>query len=296
MDKLQIQDEIVSCLWSKDLKEHIQEKKYFFSEKQLLLIAYQFAPTYENRLQLLSLLRESFQSISEHAAKCILWQEKKLRLFRDDDPNAVYELRIKTEPDASEERYLCASFEAALDVIDGFYKHYNEEETESVRYWISKRRIIQDGEPFCEDELGECVLGRGKTILSVDFYTEEKENGTCDCRCLDCKDMSVECEEVCFPTFIPNHSAVRYLMSDGSVHFGFSFGIDDLCDRVYIIPLDGEMLEGRAYDAHWGYHWHEHIQSPYVESVDPDTLPDRLKENFYAFLKYAKSQNDLIKR
>ena len=69
--------------------------------------------------------------------------------------NVVYELHIKTTPEAWEENYLCASYNAALVCIDRFYEEYadiNVKETEQTRYKILKRKIFSVSDKF-DDEI-----------------------------------------------------------------------------------------------------------------------------------------------
>ena len=57
VNQQQLQQEILSCVWSTDLKNYIKEHSYIFSSTELLSIAYRFAPTYNERLRLLQLLQ-----------------------------------------------------------------------------------------------------------------------------------------------------------------------------------------------------------------------------------------------
>lgn len=281
----ELQQEILKCIWSEDLRRHLEESNYAFTERELLAIAYRFAPTYDRRLELLQLLVDHAPAVSAHAGRCIELQKRYLRLFCRSQSDAVYELKVKEEPDAYEERYLCASLTAALEIIDGFHREYECEPLEATRYTIVKRLILSDS--FREDTLGTCVLGPEKVILEVDYETEELENGPCTHCCPECEHPCILDIEVCFPQCIPSGSAAVYRMPDGSEHYGVVLlaGEDhrEPTDTVYLIPLDGEMLSTRNYLDQWGCHWHEHIPGPAVRAVDPEKLPPKLKENYLAF-------------
>ena len=58
MKQQQLQEEILTCIWSTDLKQYIAEHNYAFSSTELLSIAYHYAPTYAERLRLLQLLAD----------------------------------------------------------------------------------------------------------------------------------------------------------------------------------------------------------------------------------------------
>lgn len=291
MNYHQLQHEIISSFRSEDLKNRLEESRHVFNETELLGIVHHFAPNYHEYLRLLKLLVYHAEAVSEHAKRCIAWQEKKLMLFCQNHEHEVYELRIKTNPNACEERYLCANYNTALEMIDAFYKKYECEETTDSRYIIAKRKIMHSSSPFDEDNLGECILGAGKVLISVDLYSDETENGICCHYCMQCENPCVKNIEVYFPAFIPNQSVVRYLLPDGSTHYGIHLSEDDLpSESCYIIPLDCEMLKNRNYDAHLKYQPHEHIPPPYVESFDFELLPIDLKENYCAFLQYLKNR------
>ena len=259
MNAQRLQNEITACLRSEGLKAKIAEKGYTFTEEDLLGIAFHFAPSFDERIRLLRLLEEYAASVSNHAARCIAWQKTSLEQFKNKGAYEIYELRIQDEPYAYEERYLCESFDAALEMIDEFYKEYDcAPKPEQAHYVIEKRKILRSGKPFCEDGLGECVFSSGKVLVSVDSPWDETENGKCPHSCMDCSNPCVLNIEVRFPSFIEDRSPVRYRLPDGRIKFGIHLNFHHLeeMESVYIIPLDGEMLKGRAYDQDWGYHWH----------------------------------------
>lgn len=291
MNHSQLQQEIISCIRSNCLRKRIEESGHVFSETELLGIAYQFAPTYERRLQLLQLLAECAPSVSDHAKRCIAWEENKLREFRQTGESQLYELQIKTEPDAYEERYLCATYDAALEMIDGFYREYSCKENETSRYRIVKRKVLQPGEDFDEDSLGECDLGPGKVLLSVTSWSDETENGECTHDCLECENRCAQLIEVDFPAFLPDYAAVQRHHWDGSSYYGIYFPYDYPGDTCYIVPLDAEKLKKRDYKEadFWG---HDHAPAPEVDQVTVEELPAELREAYLAYLEYLRSKKE----
>lgn len=275
MNKHQLQQEILSCLWSTDLKRYVAEHNYTFSTVELLSIAYHYAPTFQERLRLLGLLADHAPEVSEFASQCIRFQNDCLARFCRHGDNEVYELRIKEEPDAYEERYLCASYETALDMIDGFYREYDfVSEKETVRYVITKRKILQPADAFQEDELQECELGAGKVLISAELWGDEN----------DPKGQLVEVE---FPGFIPHLSAVRYRKGAGSICRGVCLAGDPFpTDSCYVIPFDTEVLKTREHEKHWGGHWHEHIPGPDIEALPMEALTEKEKSDYLAFVQF----------
>lgn len=284
MNKQQLQQEVLSCIWSADLRKYIAEKSYIFSNMELLSIAYHFAPTYDERLRLLHLLAEYAPDVSELAARSIRFQHDCLERFRQQGENEVYELCIKDDPDAYEERYLCASYQTALDMIDGYYREYElVPQKDTVRYVITKRKVLRSADAFQEDELQVCELGAGKVLISAEIWCDEN-------------DPKKEMTDVEFPRFIPHLSAVRYRKEDNRICWGVCLAGDDLpADSCYVIPLDSEMLKSRDYDKHLCYHWHEHIPGPNIEEIPADALEEEEKGNYLAFVQYwrQREQNAL---
>lgn len=279
MNKQLLQQEIISCIWSTDLRNYIKEHNYMFSDAELLSIAYHVAPTYDERLRLLQLLADYAPDVSELAAQCIRFQRDCLEQFCQHRENEVYELCIKDDPDAYEERYLCASYQTALDMIDEFYREYDfAPEKDTVRYVIAKRRVLQPTDAFQEDELQECILGAGKVLLSAEIWRDEN-------------DPKNEIEDVEFPSFVPHLSAVRYRKGDGSICRGVCLAGNDFpADSCYVIPLESEMLQSRDYEKHLGYHWHEHIPGPDIEVLSLEDLTDAEKSDYLAFVQYWKKR------
>ena len=292
---MDLQKDILDWFWSLDLKKHIEETGYRFSEADLLAIAYKLAPSYGQQLRMLNLVAENCPTVSDHARKIIAYREKCLAHFVEHDPYQVYELKIQEDPSDPrdcEERYLCESYEAALDMIDGFYLEYDfVSEKPTVRYTVTKRCILRKGGSFREDHCGEAILGAGKVLISVDNIPGETEHGPCPADCKDCGQLCIHDLEVDFPNFLPPRSPVQYRLPNGCIRYGIdlSYTFKSPLTEFYIIPLESEMLTSREYDDRWGCHWHEHIPVCNVRPVSPEALPEKLRENYLAFLPWCIS-------
>ncbi len=285
----QLQKEILVCLRSEALKAQIEAQSHVFTEKELLGIAFHYAPSFAERLRLLQLLADYAPTVSGHAAKCIQWQKDRLERFKRHGANEIYELRIKDSPDAYEERYLCSSFETALEMIDGFYKEYDfVEESPFASYVIKKRKILRSGETFEEDHMGECNLAAGKVLVSVDSIPGESEFGLCPHNCIDCKVPCVADIDVCFPVCIADRAPARYSAHEGKIEYGIhlDFSPSRMTYEYYIIPLEGTMMERGSYDENWGSHWHEHIPAPNAEEVSVEELPVELRKRYDHFVAW----------
>ena len=120
MNKQQLQQEILSCVWSTGFRKYIKEHNYIFTSTELLSIAYHFAPTYNERLRLLQLLADQAPGVSGLAARCICFQKECLEQFCRHGENEVYELRIKDDPDAYDRQ----ADELAKMFIENFSRKY----------------------------------------------------------------------------------------------------------------------------------------------------------------------------
>lgn len=283
-----VQDRIVTLIPSVTLKKAIAENDYRFSDIALLTTAFHCAPDFDSRIVHLRLLEQTFSGeIKAYTTKIIDTQYQMLRAFQKNEDGAVYELHIKDTPDAYDERYLCASYDAALKMISLFYKEYDCEESPLARYRIVKRRIYSgdDSEMFAEDYLGEAVMLSGRRLYSVDMNGFCAED--CDGLCIECNRYCVRSNEIPYPSFIHNGDAVKYRDHDGTERFGLNLQWNDIpTNECYIIPLDSEYMRYRDFKNVW--YSHKHILAPFVDRISPDNLPDEMRENYLAYLLYLK--------
>lgn len=290
MTHSQLQREILSCLWSENLKRTIAETGYRFTEEDLLGIACHFAPSFSERLRLLGLLADHAPGVSSRALAVISWQNDCLAWFRQAGVGEIYELLIKETPDAWEERYLCQTYETALEMLAGFCEEYDcDLDTDQSYCAIRKRKILQPGKPFEEDWAGECDFARGKILVSVDGPPHMTENGPCPSGgCADCENRCVSDLEPCFPAFVPDCAPVCYRLGTGRTALGIHLNSNHLpeMERCYIIPFEGELLSSGNYEEHWAFHDHEHIPCPNVELVPVEALSPVNQERYHRFLRW----------
>lgn len=278
MNREQLQNEILNALPQRTLKEQLKTHSYVFAEKELLAIAFYYAPSFDERLRLLQLLADYAPTVSEHADKCIIWQKSCLERFKCHGEDEIYELHIKEEPDAYDERYLCRSFETALEMIDGFYKEYDcAAESPLATYEIVKRKILRSGQPFAEDWAGECSFSAGKVLLSVTGFAGENEFGQCASDCENCLHPCLSIMDAVFPVLIADRAPVRYYERGQYPQYGIHLNFDraEKLPDLYIVPLDAQMPEADSWP-------HKHIPCPDVEEVSE--LPVELQEKYDRFL------------
>ena len=289
MDHKTLQAEILSCIPAKSLIAKIEALNHSFTERDLLTIAFHYAPTFGEQLRLLGLLADHAPQVSGHAGKCISWQKNSLKQLQTQESDAIYELQIKTDPNAYEERYLCSTYEAALEMIDKFHEEYEDviDNPSQAKYIIKKRMVHSLGQPFCEDQIQECSLSYGKVLVSVDSIVGDTEHGPCTGKgCGDCKADCILDNEVCFPCAVADRAPIRYLTSKGQWEYGIHLNFDrsQWGYEYYVIPFEGSMLSEKNYDQWWGGHWHEHIPFPLGEEVSVDELSPEHRNRYESFL------------
>lgn len=292
-------NEIIDLLPSADLKAKIKETGYRFSEGNLLQIIYHYAPTFDQKLELLARFAETASpELAALANAYIEFEQDRYRAFTEQTEGFVYELLIKYRPDAYEEHYLCASYEAALVCIDRFYEEYADidtKETEQSRYRILKRKVFFEENAFEEDEYGKCTLGAGKTVLDV--YYKNESDCDLDIMCDECKEICpYRCDNVDFPCFVKDRALVRYPIYKGKEQFGVCLclcsenGCNGLTNELYVIQLNSPSIREHRFE---DYHYeHDHIALPLVSLATPEELDEFTRKNYFTFMEYLNSQQD----
>ena len=279
-------NEIIELLPSADLKAKIKETNHQFTEDELLQIIYTYAPSFNARLDLLGRFAEiASPEISALAKAHIEHEQENFALFTEPAENVVYELHIKTTPDAWEENYLCASYNDALVCIDRFYEEYADfsKETEQTRYKILKRKIFSKCVKFNNDAASECLLGPNKTVLEVSDYQNYFES-FCEKKGICPPDT----DDVMYPCFAKNLALIHYTDYERKEHFGINLCLESckkscrLIDFLYVLPLDGTTIQDRRFDD--DFYDHEHIAVPEATLASPDDLDETMRKNYFDFI------------
>jgi len=293
-------DKIIELLPSNDLKAEIHRTDYKFTDGQLLQIIYKYAPTFDERIGLMEdFAKQAEPDIAELAALFVADQKELLRKFKENDGSFVYELNIKDTPDSYCERYICASFEAALKCIDGYYEHYSfAQETDQTICRVVKRKIFGVNSEFDDDNYAQCNLRAKKVIVSV---RDNKRYGDCnlDKTCDACDQICIYRQDaLTFPCFIKHLDIVRYQTTYSNDGFGLkdcfaaclfpeTCCFDD-CD-LYAIKLDSYAITQHKFDEI--HNCHSHPELPVCDVVSPESLDEETRENYFAFVEYSKTHD-----
>ncbi|MBQ3232697.1 MAG: hypothetical protein IJA93_07000, partial [Clostridia bacterium] len=103
-----IRDMIVAYFFSRDLRAFIEENDYAFTGDELLSLADHFAPSYQEKIRIASMLSETDDAVAQKAKMYASKMNAQLEAFLKAGKNEVYELTIQDTPDAYPERYLAA--------------------------------------------------------------------------------------------------------------------------------------------------------------------------------------------
>ena len=288
-------NEIIELLPSTELKAKIKETNHQFKESELLQIIYRYAPSFDTRIDLLERFSGIANSDVASLAKVYIeYERENFSRFIEAPEGFVYELCIKDTPESYEEKYLCASYQAALVCIDRFYEEYADvdtKETEKSRYRIIKRKVFSENDTFEEDAYAECVLGANKTVLEVSDYRNPAD---CDSEimCSECKEICPRrCDDLSFPCFAHNYAVIKYKDYNGLEHFGVNICLekcDGMAQELYVIPLDSSEIREHRFDA--VFFAHEHIELPLATLASPDDLDEVMRKNYFDFVEYWSSR------
>ena len=257
-----MQKTIVKAIPSPELRREIELWNYRFSETDLLKIAYNCAPSFGRMIQLFELVsREAAKPAADYANQLIRWQYAVRDEFCRAADGAVFEIIT----DAGTE-----SFKQLYEV-----RNRIRELSGQKQYVVIKRDT-----KTCE-ELGTAVLRQDRLLAKVRAYSIE-------CPADAKPGFSWECG-VRFPTHIANRALVRYTDKIGNEHFGVHVhGKAGLTEKLYVIPLDSDMM--RLHDYEREFSDHEHIYPPFAFSADIAELNDRQKADYFAYLEYLDEE------
>lgn len=292
-------NEIIELLPSADLKAKIRVTGHSFKEKELLQIIYRYSPNYDAKLKLLERFSEiASPEISALAKVYIDYEQTKFKRFTESAEGFVYELCIKETPDSAEEKYLCASYSAALACIDRFYEEYaciDSKETEKTKYEITKRKVFAEGDAFEEDAYASLELGAEKTVLSGYDY---KDSSDCelDVLCSECEEIChYRCDEIDFPCYVQNYGLIKYSDYEGKECFGVVIlldGFEKYAFEYYVISLYSSVIKERRFEEK--FYAHEHVELPLARLATPDELDEVTRKNYCDFVEYLKANEDII--
>lgn len=287
MNCQEIQRRIVANVPSAGFRASVERTGHAFSPQELLKLAVDHAPDHMRRQELLSLLAENMPKIAEHARALRAHGQRLMADFLMPQEGTVYELVISEEGAFSQDRYLCADWDAAQETLRWYRAEYadlDEADGGADDCCIFKRRILREAGAD-GDELGWCRVGVDGAVLMVDMNDDTCEWGPCPRDCAACQRPCLNCQDdVACPPFVRPWDFVRYPGLRGWTAYGVAAPQRDpeaLSQEVTVYPLSPETVHLR--EPHAVFCTHRHVSVATVEVVPPEALPASLQEKAAAY-------------
>lgn len=309
---------IINLIPSADLKNCVFQNNYQFTEKDLLKFILRCAPTFKKKLELFkeaTLVLED-KMLRRLAQKRIDFENKQYDAFMQAGENIVYEIEIKTAPNAAdEETYLTKSFDDAVAMIKLFIKCYDIKagELTEARYTIKKKttNLPQSPRDIYNDKvgaLGECVLDNKFRIIYLDMYHSGNE--------VNCKN-GVDCNECnrCisswftthYPHFLQHYDLIAYyddplynpthllygIFDSDMEKYDFDTHVINILDNRYIQNRNADFIDENGYYRIYDAHSHP----DYYEVFKPDLkdVPQKVLDDYNYALPVLKKIEEEIK-
>ncbi len=273
---------ITELLPSRQLKDAIRSTGHRFTERELVLMAEQYAPTRKHRVNALEYIaaQATDSRAKQLAERLLTYHRDALERMLSPEPDTVYVAEIREQPDSYLEHYPCRSFHAAMAVIHGFCEEYAVVLSESSTVEIKKYRVLDEGDDLDDFELGEISLTKDLEIASADYWPLEENHfinadGTLD--------------SIHYPDVLAPYSAVSF-----SDFRGLQYGMqvkafresDD--DDAYVIYLDSDSIN--AQDLSNFGNAHSHVPIPMIQQIEPEQLPETERANYFRLAAYLKGR------
>ena len=250
---------------SKELRREIELRAFPFSEPELLKIAYRCAPSYGKLQLLLELVdREAKPETAAYARQLRQWQTEVKNEFCREIPDTVYELQIRTKPDAQPE---IAVFDDLVAVRGRLRERFERRSktAEPVDITVTRLHIDANG--------GSDRIGRAK-LSSAGLFERIRVVGM---PAPVAGELAVDGGvPVFFPPHIPFRAAVRYRGEDGFWRLGIHLGdTEGVKEALPVLPFDGVGKDGRLV---WVY-------PPFVSLAELNELDAMQKADYFAVLE-----------
>lgn len=300
---------------SGSLRKAVREQKYFFSERDCLILTANYSKTYEHKMQNLDflLVHAKDPAVKKWAKQYKRYQERVFADFSAASSDNVFRVEMY------DEEYCSPTLEAALNVVRLFHLRDRSKEYPfwpSLPATIEKIRLCAPRKTSDLDKdmrLGNCIVDAKGRIMQMYSSKIRNEWGKSCTNCMDCQRPCAEESLVRFPPFLrrgdlvsfPAARAAKYVL-DEVAHVD-----PEQCgDRVYgIISSDmaGQEEESPCIEIFQteyirerrceekdsdGYYeclnMHDHVEYVYLEKEDPSALPGELYADYRYYLDFLQ--------
>ena len=294
---------IIQDIPSVDLKNCVRTTKFRFSDLALLKIILDYAPTLVEKQ---ALLREASMQFTDRkvrglAKKWARYQEKAYADFMQPGENFVYQIEIKTAPDAADEdTYITTAFDEAVTLIKGYLKYYQigMKERAHARYTISKKTTTLPTRPsdYYNNRIGtvgKCVLDAKYRILALQSRQIKDPEYTFKCPsdlpCEQCRSCT-GAAEIQFPCFLAPYDLVAFydhwLYDPSHLKYGIICGDFDPIAPFVLLLEDNKYIRNRQADFRDenGYYrvYDDHAHPSYFTVIKPapESVPQSILDDY----------------
>ncbi len=272
MTKPELQRNIINILFDKAFADLIGVSGTEYSELELCSMVYRYAHTYDQCLNLLTLIKVNTDDklLSVYITDIISAKKNESEIFHRTEPGCIYELEIVLDRYSATERYVCCDYETALEMIPKWHENYGDKARDTTLYTITKRRVLNCGDPFAEDFIASCVLNKDFSVLRYYSASNVYFGNNCDGECTDCnKKYCLRNVEITFPDMFKTGDLVYYNENAGINGYGVVLPEFSDSEEYCIIPLEGRNI---CYDMSKAHLDHIHVPKPYARGADESEI------------------------
>lgn len=300
MNNTKLENKIVSLIPSKTIRKAVKDTKHHFSDLELVQIITEFAPSWEEMIQLLLESKKYIEDtkIKKYITQLVNIEKKQYKRLITQEEGYIYDVVMNPE---SQERYLVPDFESAFTTIDNYIKCYKKyikkndyQKIEILKRKVSKR--LTSREIDVNDEPVSCVLNEKKEIKRI--YSDLKgafyDKVEVDLHAIQYPDVFKTGDLVYVDiNKYPNLKPYRYFNYNEKIDDDKMYGINSFdnyqdleeTDVCCFLGLSSEYVFYRKIELdEEGYcrylMCHDHIDYGYIEKADLNMVPDKIKEDY----------------
>ena len=300
MNNVKLENKIVSLIPSKTIRKAVKETKHKFSDIELVQIVTEFAPSWEEMLQLLVECKKYIEDnkVKKYITQLVNFEKKQYKLLTTPEEGYIYDVVMNPK---SQERYLVPDFESAFTTIDNYIKRYKKYigKNDFQKIEIQKRKVSKhttSREIDVKEELASCVLNEKKEIRRIysDIKGVNYDKLEIDLHVIQYPDVFKAGDLVYvdiskYPYIEPYRYYSYYRdMGHGKMYGINSFDNNQALEEVDVscfLPLSSEYVIYKKIEINEkGYcdycMCHEHIDFGYIEKADMDSVPEKIKEDY----------------
>lgn len=309
MNNLKLENKIISLIPSKTIKDEVKRIKHKFSDIELVQIIIEFAPLWEEMIDLLLEINKTItdNKIKKYIHEFIKIEKKQYQMLVTSEEGYIYDVIM--DSDMKNETYLVPDFESAFITIGSFLKHYKKyiEKNKYSTIEIEKRKIskrINSREIDKDETPVSCILNNKRQIKRI--YSNLNP--------VNLEKIGIKLNGIKYPNIFkagdlvfidilknPNLKPWRYYNYYYNIDNNRMYGINSFSNNgeseeveCCFLELSSEYVSYKKIELNDEEYCdylscHSHYDFGYIEKADLDNVPTKIKED------YLYALNELIK-